>query len=212
VWLPIASSVPKAVDQARIAEWRDWLAPTPEVRVVGHFGTYGALVTQLLEPTLARLLARQRHVRVCLIGAGGEALATHLCANVPDWRARVTVTETLPADEVAACIRACDVMLQPYADGASGRRTTLMAALVNGMPVVTNRGAATEDEWEASRAVVLADRALPEAMSDAVVALLEDGDRCRRVGEAGAELYARRFDIARTVETLLSSRSRSPAP
>lgn len=212
VWVPIASSVPKAVDETRIAEWRAWLAPAPETRVVGHFGTYGALVTQLLEPTLARLLAQQRHVRVCLIGAGGEALASHLCANTADWRARVTATESLPADEVSACIRACDVMLQPYADGASGRRTTLMAALVNGMPVVTNRGTATETEWETSQAVVFADRARPEAMSDAVVRLLEDRERCRRVGEAGAELYARRFDIARTVEVLLSSRSRSQAP
>ena len=212
VWLPIASSVPRAADETRIADWRAWVAPTPETRVVGHFGTYGALVTRLLEPALARVLTQHREARVCLIGAGGDAFADRLCAEHADWRMRVTVTKTLSADEVAACLRACDVVLQPYADGASGRRTTLMAALVNGVPVVTNRGSATEPEWEASEAVVFADRAQPESLGDAVVRLLDDPDRCRRVGAAGAALYARRFDIARSVEVLLSPGGRAQAP
>ncbi len=212
VWLPIASSIPRAVDGARIADWRVWLAQTPDTRVVGHFGTYGTLVTQLLHPALTELLSRNREVRVCLIGTGGEAFADRICADHADWRGRVAVTERLSPDEVAACLRACDVVLQPYADGASGRRTTLMAALVNGVPVVTSRGRATEPEWETGEAVVFADRAQPDALADAVVRLLDDPDRCRRVGAAGAALYTRRFAIARTVEALLTPGGRSSAP
>ncbi|MGH7670055.1 MAG: glycosyltransferase family 4 protein [Gemmatimonadaceae bacterium] len=212
IWLPIASSVPRATDQRRVAEWRTWLAPDPGAHVVGHFGTYGMLVARLLEPALAYLLAQRGNLRVCLIGAGGEALAGRLCAANPAWRARVTVTETLAADEVAACLGACDVVLQPYQDGASGRRTTLMAPLRNGVPVVTNRGSATEPEWESSQAVEFADRAQPRALGDAVVRLLDDPERRRRIGAAGAELYARRFDITHSVDALLSPRSRSQAP
>ncbi len=212
VWMPIASSVPRVVDETRIADWRAWLAPTPETRVVGHFGTYGALVTRLLAPALAHVLAQRRDARVCLIGAGGDAFANRLCADNAEWRGRVTVTERLSADEVAACLRACDVVLQPYADGASGRRTTLMAALVNGVPAVTTRGSATEGEWEGTEAVVFAERPVPESLGNAVSQLLDDPARRQRVGAAGAALYARRFDIARSVDVLLSTRSRSQAP
>lgn len=212
VWLPIASTVPRAADEGRIGDWRAWIAPTPEARVVGHFGTFGPLLTRLLAPVLARVLTLHGDARVCLIGEGGDAFANRLCADRPEWRSRVTVTGHLAADEVAACLRACDVMLQPYADGASGRRTTLMAALVNGVPVVTNRGPATEGVWETSGAVVFPNHALPESLGDAVVQLLNDPDRRRRVATAGAALYAAQFDIARTVDVLLSPGGRPSAP
>jgi glycosyltransferase involved in cell wall biosynthesis len=212
VWLPIASSVPAATDSRRIAEWRTWLAPDAAMHVVGHFGTYGSLVTQLLVPALTRVLAERNGVRVCLIGPGGGAFADRLCGDHTAWRSRITATENLPADEVAACLRACDVVLQPYADGASGRRTTLMAALVNGVPVVTNRGPATEAEWTTSpMGVVFADRRPSDALGDAVGRLLDRPDDRRRVAAAGAELYARRFDIAHTIETLLAAKTRRAA-
>ncbi len=210
VWLPIASSVPAATDEVRVADWRAWLAPESGSCVVGHFGTYGSLVTDLLEPALARVLSARADVRVCLIGSGGEAFAQHLCRDRPAWKDRVTATESLSADEVAACLKACDVALQPYADGASGRRTTLMAALVNGVPVVTNRGPATEAVWDEGAPVVFAAHRPPELLGDAVLQLLTDPERRRRVGGAGAELYARAFAIAHTVDTLLASGTRSP--
>ena len=205
-WLPIPSTVPAAADPARVAAWHARIAPDPHVPIIGHFGTYGALVARLLEPTLALLLNRESEARVCLIGMGSGAFAKRLCADHAEWRVRVTATEQLPADEVAACLRACDLVVQPYADGASGRRTSLMAGLVNGVPVVTNRGAATEAEWEASDAVAFSDRAQPAALCDAVLRLLADGDRRQRIGLAGTALYADRFALARTVETLLAQR------
>jgi glycosyltransferase involved in cell wall biosynthesis len=211
VWLPIASTVPRASDDTRISDWRTWIAPGAGTPVVGHFGTYGPAVTPLLAPALARVLALQDDASVCLIGAGGSAFADRLCADHPEWRSRVSVTERLAPDEVAACIRACDVMLQPYADGASGRRTTLMAGLVNGVPVVTNRGAATEPPWETSGAVVFPDRAVPESLGDAVVRLFNEPDRRGRVAAAGAALHATRFDIARSVDVLLAPGGRPPA-
>src|SRR5512135_1070561 len=57
-----------------------------------------------------------------------------------DWTARVITPGPLPAPAIAEYLRACDLVLQPYPDGASGRRTTLMTALANGVPVVTTLG------------------------------------------------------------------------
>ncbi|MDE3215040.1 MAG: glycosyltransferase [Gemmatimonadota bacterium] len=202
-WLPIPSAVPGAADPGSVAAWRARIAGESAGRVAGHFGTFGALVSRLLEPAAAALLAQRPDVRLCLIGAGSAAFGERLTAVHPEWADRVTATGALAAADVAACIEACDVMVQPYADGASGRRTTLMAALVNGVPAVTTRGAATEPEWSEGRAVVLADRN-GRAIAAAASALLDDDARRRAVGAAGRALYARRFALEHTLARLMA--------
>ena len=59
--------------------------------------------------------------------------------GVIDWMDHVG------AAEVSAYLQAADVAVLLYPDGASGRNTTLRAALEHGLPVVTTVGAATSD-------------------------------------------------------------------
>lgn len=201
-WLPIPASVPPVRDAARTAAWRARVAPIPGRRVVGHFGTYGALVSGLLRPTLELVLGERPEVQVCLIGPGGDAFAARLCAAHAEWRDRVTVVGRLAPADVSSCLAACDMAVQPYADGASGRRTTLMAALVNAVAVVTNRGAATEPDWADGDPVALAARGRPRLLADAVGRVLDDDALRGGLGAAGAALYARRFSIEHTVAML----------
>ncbi|HET8632255.1 MAG TPA: glycosyltransferase [Thermomicrobiales bacterium] len=58
---------------------------------------------------------------------------------------RVVVTGSLPAAAVAAHLRAADLAVLPYADGASWRRGSLLAALAAGLPVVTTTPAPGHD-------------------------------------------------------------------
>ncbi|HVB31826.1 MAG TPA: glycosyltransferase family 4 protein [Gemmatimonadaceae bacterium] len=206
-WLPIPAAIPVVHDADRVTEWRRRIAPVTSPRVVGHFGTYGALITPMLAPALAQLLRTDAEVRVCLIGSGSEAFAARLTGDAPAWGARVTATGQLAPADVSVCLQACDVMLQPYADGASGRRTTLMAALANGVAVVTNAGAATEDVWSSSDGVWLAPDATSTTLREAVTVLLDDEDARRRIATAGQVVYAQRFAIAHTIATLLARRS-----
>lgn len=200
-WLPIPSAIPSASDAGVVAVWRRRLLGESRW-LVGHFGTYGGLVTRLLGPALSRLLEQRSDVALALVGPGGTAFADRLCTIRPAWRARITTTERLEANEVAACIRACDVMVQPYADGVSGRRTTLMAALVNAVAVVTNHGRATEPIWGTSGGVELCTRSGSAAMAGAVTRLLDDVEHRRRVGAAGADLYTSQFALAHTIALL----------
>ncbi len=209
VWLPIPALVPPAQNAARVAEWRARIGPPAGGHVIGHFGTYGVLVTELLAPTLELVLTERPAVRVCLIGPGSDAFADRLCAAHDNWRERLTITGRLAASEVSVCLKACDVALQPYADGASGRRTTLMAALVNGVATVTNRGGATEDDWSASGAVVLAAHGQPRTLCDAIERVLDDDALRGRLAAAGAALYTQRFSIEHTIATLLDGRGRT---
>jgi len=47
------------------------------------------------------------------------------------------------------------VLLQPYEDGVTTRRGSIIAALALGVPVVTTTGRMTEPLWRASAAVTL---------------------------------------------------------
>jgi glycosyltransferase involved in cell wall biosynthesis len=121
-----------------------------------------------------------------------------------DWHARVIAPGPLPAPAIAEYLRACDLMIQPYPDGASGRRTTLMAALANGVPVVTTIGALSEPVW-LDGAVATAPAGDPEGLARLALDLLDRPERRTELGRAGRRLYEDRFAVRHTVATLLES-------
>jgi glycosyltransferase involved in cell wall biosynthesis len=81
------------------------------------------------DPDAARVYARSLREKALELGLDG----------VISWMDHVDV------DVVSACLQAADVAVLLYSDGASGRNTTLRAALEHGLPVVTTGGAATSD-------------------------------------------------------------------
>jgi hypothetical protein len=190
-WLPVPATVPGGPP----------LDPSAG-ETVGHFGTYGSLVTPPLAPALTRLLADRPAVRVELVGRGGERFRDELVRDRPDWIDRVSATGELTATEIADRLRACAVVIQPYPDGVSSRRTSVMAALANGVPVVTTFGFLSEPVWKEEPGVVLAD---PDRLADAAGRLLDDPRRRAALGRAGWDLYERRFDVRHTVAALLAT-------
>jgi glycosyltransferase involved in cell wall biosynthesis len=197
IWTPVPASVPTDPNPARVSARRAGLGGG---HVIGHFGTYGPLVTGLLGPALRALLKRRADVRVLLLGAGSDRWRGELTG---DWPDRVRATGPLPAVEVAEYLRACDLVIQPYPDGASTRRTSLMAALANGVPVVTTVGALSEPVWSggAVAAVPVGD---PERLADRALELLGQPGRLVELGAAGRRLYEDRFAIGWTVVALLA--------
>ncbi len=215
-WTPVPSNVPDEAPAAAVAARRVELTRgEPSPRVVCHFGTYGPTITRTLAPLLRELLDRRPDVRVLLLGAGGDRWRVELADGRADWSARVVAPGGLPDPIVAEYLRACDLVLQPYPDGASGRRGTLMAALANGVPVVTTLGALSEPIW-AEGAVAAAPAGDPDRLARLALDLLDHPDRLAELGRAGRRLYEERFAIGRTVETLLhglpARRSGRPRP
>lgn len=196
-WTPVPSNVPAEADPAAVVARRAGLGGGP---VVGHFGTYGPLVTATLGPALRVLLKRRADVRVLLLGAGSERWHAKLSTDHPG---RVTATGPLPAGAVAEYLRACDLVIQPYPDGASSRRTTLMAALANGVPVVTTLGALSEPVWSGG-AVAAVPAGDPDRLAGVALELLDRPGRLAELGAAGRRLYEEHFAIGRTVAALLT--------
>lgn len=108
----------------------------------------------------------------------------------------VTRTGPLPAADVASLLAASDVCLQPYRDGASPRRGSLLAALAQGVPVVTTTPArGGYDGLPAPRDGATALFVPPDdaaALADAAWRILSDGALAARLG-AGARAYAARL-------------------
>ena len=147
-WLPVPTTIPVVGDAVAIARVRSRYAGGRPL--VGCFGTFGAHVRVLLRESLP-LLAQQTDCSILLIGKRSESIVNELTLRYPQLTGRVHATGALSAKEVSVHIHACDVMLQPYPDGVSTRRTSAMAALAHERALVTTSGALTEAFWALNR-------------------------------------------------------------
>jgi glycosyltransferase involved in cell wall biosynthesis len=202
-WLPIPSSL-REPDSAAVARVRASLAETARSGrpVVGHLGTYGSLIAPLLSEVLVELLTRADAPRVLLLGTGSKEYARQFLAEHPDWRTSVRAAGTLSDHDLAAHIAACDAMIQPYPDGISTRRTTAMAALALGVPVITNTGALSENIWLESGAVRLTGAGDARGMAAQAMEVLTHAQARGLLQERGRALYTRMFDVSRTIKAL----------
>jgi glycosyltransferase involved in cell wall biosynthesis len=202
VWLPIPSNMPATIDPAAVEKERvKFLGSTGEV-IIGHFGTFGPLISRLLEQLLPAVLVACPNTVVLLIGRGSESFAKGVAKNNVSLSARLHAVAELPAPSVANCIGACDLLIQPYPDGVSSRRTTAMTGLALGIPVVTNKGHLTEPLWSESEAISLAERNEVGFFVEKVRALVNDENRRRTLGKRGRALYDSKFDLSLTLEQL----------
>jgi glycosyltransferase involved in cell wall biosynthesis len=199
--LPIPSNVPSTVAAGEIERARARLGLLPTDVVVGSFGTYGMGVADLLTASLAPLLRQDRRRVALLVGRGGVELAARAFDGGAE-KPRVVATGELDLPAVAAHLAACTAVLVPYPDGVSARRTSAMAALALGVPVITNDGHLTEPLWRASGAVALASSPTAEEIVAAAEGVLADPSQRAALGARGRELYRTTFSLERVVRTL----------
>jgi glycosyltransferase involved in cell wall biosynthesis len=140
-------------------------------------------------------LADTHELTVLNLGADAPSLPVAADIRSPGY---------LEPAELSRRLRAADLVLLPFVDGLSTRRTTLMAALAHGLPVLGTRGPRSDRVLIDNLALTPAGN--PAAFARAAVALAEDPQLRRAAGEAGRALYAERFDwpvMARRVVSVL---------
>jgi glycosyltransferase involved in cell wall biosynthesis len=203
-WLPIPSNVPVVAPETASESARLRLRHLPVgTKIVGHFGACSPLAMPLLRVAVPQVLSADTNRTALFVGRGSETFVRELESD-SNLRGRVIATGELEAPEIAAHLLACDVLLQPYPDGVSSRRTTVMAGLALGVPVVTNEGPASEALWRDLGAVELTRS--PENFADAADAVLSNPSRAQELREKGCNLYNRCFSLDRTVRTLRGPR------
>jgi glycosyltransferase involved in cell wall biosynthesis len=196
IYLPVPSNLPVSVDGAAVVRARTRLLGHSGHRwLLGHFGAFSPNLMGYLSDLIRRVLNDEPDAKVALIGQGSSEFATRL----PNYDKRVVATGSLSRQEAAAHIAACDVLMQPFPDGVTTRRSSLMAGLALGVPIVSNEGANTEEFWRETRAIEL----VPiDHFSTRVADLLRDRARRAALSSAALRLYRERFAIDHLVATL----------
>jgi glycosyltransferase involved in cell wall biosynthesis len=202
---PVPSTIDAGAAPADIARWRERLGGENGVVVVGHFGTFGSHVALQLEPVIRLLLSTHATARFVCIGRGSDAFVTAFKGRHPSVAARIAATGPVSSGELSAALRACDMVVQPYPDGVTTRRTTVMAALANQVPTVSTEGALTEPVWHETGAVALAPAFNAAAIGRVIGDLLRDPAARAALGETGRRTYDERFALELTLDRLLST-------
>ncbi|MCC6235086.1 MAG: glycosyltransferase, partial [Verrucomicrobiales bacterium] len=99
----------------------------------------------------------------------------------------------LPAREASEALQAMDLLALPFADGVSERRSSVMAGLAHGTPVLGTFGPATGPTLRASGAVSGVELRR-EVFERAAVGLLTDHERREQLGRRGREWYRAHAD------------------
>ena len=209
-WLPVPSNVRIVRDEAAIRTVRRRYVPDGAL-LVGHFGTYGAPVLSVLEPILEKIAREIPDQTLLLMGRGSREFRKHLIERYPVRGPNLHATGPLAPEDLSCHVDACDLLIQPYPDGATTRRSSLMAGISHGKPILTTTSNVTEPLWEQWAAVGLTPAGDAAAFVKLLSDLLQDPSERARMSLAALKLYQERFDISHTVAALRVSASGSMA-
>ena len=201
-WLPVPSNIPVANNPQRVQEVRNRYCQGGSL--IGHFGTYGAPLASMLEPILKALAHDPVPQTILLMGIGSQQFREALIKKQPQLSERIQATGALPPEDLSCHISACDLLIQPYPDGVSSRRTSFMAGLSHGIPVVTTAGLLTEDLWAATGAVPMTAPGDVEGFVELVRRYRDDPPARARIAGVARAIYADRFEVRHVIAKLRS--------
>lgn len=201
-WLPIPSNVATNVEMSDTRRVRAHFERTGQGRLIGHFGVTGHGGAENLCETLVRLLRSHSDCSGLLIGRQSTEVVARVLRDHADLSGRLYATGALRLDDIAAHLSACDLLIQPYPDGVTGRRTSVMAGLALGVAIVTVDGHLTEGIWRESSAVALAPNDSAAALVVAADRLLSNRVERARLGAAAKALYRHHFSVEHTIQAL----------
>jgi glycosyltransferase involved in cell wall biosynthesis len=195
--LPVPSNFPDR--RAEAAQARDELLPAGEGVILTCFGLHHP----------GRLAGYVRAAAEAVADTGAPATVLNLGtgeAAVEELAPGVTLRSPgfLPEGSLARLLAASDLFLAPYADGVSTRRGTVMSALQHAIPVLGTDGHLTDRVLrESGGALRLVPVGEPDRYAAEAARLARQAEERRALGDAGRNLYTRKFDWPILVERLL---------
>lgn len=203
--IPIGSSIPSANcsdSAAGSSSWRE--SANANSFVLGHFGFVKSVkgIDYLIE-ALTTLRSAGHDLRLQFIGAShnnvdSKADADYLRA-LEDRIARLGLADAidwtghLTDREVAACFQAIDLMALPFTDGASYRRSSLIAAVHSGCAILTTEPSVPVAPFVHGSNLWLVPRCSADAIAEAILQLMCDRERLQGL-RTGALKLREQFD------------------
>jgi glycosyltransferase involved in cell wall biosynthesis len=204
-WLPIYSTIPVVENEEAVATARSSLAKENQF-VVGSFGTFGGDIERDAFEIFLALLSKNANIAGALLGRGGERVAQRLCEKNASFKSRLFAPGSLSAEDISIQLQACDLLVQPYPDGISSRRTSAMAGLAHGLPMVTAKGVLSEPFWVEKNCVALIDTSNNSSFVTVTESLLTDEVARKKLGQSALVAYDEMFSLKRTIAELTKER------
>lgn len=201
-WLPVPSNIPVQALNGQVASRRAEVLRGSEGVILGHFSTYPASTRLALRELLPPLLAAAPNLHVQLLGRGADQAAAELHDALGVHQSRVHASTDVTASQLSRDLQCCDLLVQPYIDGVSTRRGTMMAALAHGLPVVTTTGRLSEPFWTASDSVVTMPADDLAGLARTILDLARQPERRIQIASAARATYEGRFSLDRLIHAL----------
>jgi len=179
--VPVGSNVPVVPSDRATTRVRLGLRDSDLAIGVFSPGASGALGNWVAQA--ARDQSGQPAVVRVIFGAGSETQPT----GVPQGPS-VRRLGWLPREDTSAVLRALDLAAAPFADGLTLRRTSAMAALAHGIPLVSSNGSLADPDLQ--DAAVLASDA--NAFAAAIRRLVHDAGTRAALAESGRAFHQTR--------------------
>jgi len=199
--LPSPSSIERVpVGPNHRAEWRQAQGLPPDAKVMLWWGSVsGPKQLMWVVDAWETACAQLGPVVLCIVG-GNPSI------NLPgSLRSLTRIMGFLKPEEVSRCLQAADLVALPFSDGASERRTTLMAALGHGVAVASTAGHNTGSTLRKADFLSLspADDAL--AFTESVLHLLRDNTARTEMARRGKEAHDAAYSWPVVTQKLLGA-------
>jgi glycosyltransferase involved in cell wall biosynthesis len=189
--VPVGSNIPASALAADRATLRQTLGFNADDIVATVFSPFsaGKMLSTIGEAWTA-LGRRHRTLKLVVIGCTLDELQRRCPSGVWDG---VDCTGYIPPAEVSRRLISSDLLLAPLLDGVSTRRTSIVAALAHGVPVVTTRGPLTDEGFFDESPLVLTDPRDVRGFLSAVDELIGDAGRRTALGDQSRQFFEERF-------------------
>jgi hypothetical protein len=154
-------------------------------------------LTAYVELALRRLAGRDGQPPVAFLQLGAGSAHVDVPSGI-----RVEMPGRVDADRLAALLSSADILMTPFVDGVSTRRTSYLAGLQQGVAVVGTSGPLT-DPMLTGRGLELVPVGNPTAFAVRVDELAMDAQRRERVAVAGRNLFETEFTWAALADRFL---------
>lgn len=105
----------------------------------------------------------------------------------------ITWTGPLPHPEISRIMSSCDIFVLPFGDGVSTKRTTLAAALLHELPVLSTGGRSVDDVFVHRHNIYLVPSGDSDAMAKGLVELVRSLELRGHLARGARVLYREHF-------------------
>lgn len=202
--LPVPSNIESVAETQKAKNLRKAFSHGAEI-IIGTYSSFKEPETiSILSEVVVKILTKHPNWVWLALGRYSEEFAEKLREDHPEVANRVQIGGKLQNKALSANLQACDIIFQPYFQGVSTRRTSLMASLYHAMPTVTSRGQRTEEIWKETQCVELIDWEDVDGYATAIERLARKENLRKDLSQAARLAYDTCFSLDHNLRLLIN--------